>query len=223
MNPLNPNNLSPQQISAAFGMSERPVKRLLRDYFVQFDRAFVRKGKGPIVIENGVQRPLLISEIPDDYADMGGMLKMIHGDSSKNEIDTTAFAPDSLLKIPDVTGHLTLPQKLNDDGTTSLWNLDIHLRKPTAKFDYDTLKSFAAGADNPEMAETEVRSLITGFVPSCIFIFNLLKSKNDVMNTLRLNCTKDAIYIQDARCDIVPNKVLLIRLSKGEDMVIESE
>jgi len=223
MNPLNPTNLDSSQISAAFGMSERPVKRLLRDYFVQFDRAFIRKGKGPIVNEDGKPRPLLVSEIPDDYADMGGMLKMIHGDSSKNEIDTSAFAPDSLLKIPDATGHLTLPQKLNDDGTTSLWNLDIHLRKPTAKFDYEMLKTFASGADNPEMAEKEVRSLIAGFVPSCIFIFNLLKSKNDVMKTLRLNCTQDAIYIEDARCDIVPNKVLLIRLSKGDDMLIGDE
>jgi len=223
VNPLNPTNLCPDQIAAAFDMCERPVKRLLRDYFVQFDREFIRKGKGPVVMEDGKPRPLLVSEIPKEYSDQAGLLKMIHGDSSKNLVDTEMFTPDSLLKIPSGTGHLTIPQKKNEDGTTALWSIDIHLRKPTAKFDYDMLNAFAKEAPDPEAAAKMARELISAFVPSSIFIFNLLKSKNQVMETLRLNCSNDAIYIEDARCDIVPNRVLIVRIAKDQDMMIDTE
>lgn len=223
MNPLNPTNLDSSQISAAFTMVERPVKRLLRDYFVQFDRESVRNGNGPRVIEDEVERALRMDELPQDYIDMGGMLKLIHGDESKNEIDTSLFKPDSLLKIPASVGHLTVPQKRNDDGTTTLWGMDLHLRKPSAKFDYEMLKTFAKDAPDPDAAAKTVRELIIGFVPSSIFIFNLLKSKNEVMQTLRLNCTGDAIYIEDARCVIVPNRVLIVRLAKKGDELLTDE
>ena len=223
MNPLNPGNLSKEQISAAFVMVERPIKRLLRDYFVQFDREFIRKGKGAMVMDDGQARPLRVDEIPKDYTDMAGMMRMIHGDDSKNLMDTSLFTPDSLLKIPPGTGHLTLPQKLNEDGTTSMWSLDLHLRKPSAKFDYKMMQTFAKDAPDPEAAAKTIRELVIAFVPSCVFIFNLLKSKNEVMQTLRLSCSEDAIYIEDARCQIVPNRVLIVTLAYKKDELLTDE
>lgn len=244
-NPLNPQNLSPEQISAAFGMCERPVKRLLRDYFVQFDSSCIRKGKGPkIYVGEPIKdeptedlmnqsdkdpkdriNPLEIKrdtrptvdlpreKIPIEYTDIAGMLKMIHGDAKKNQIDTDMFMPDSLLKIPSGTGHLTVPQKKNDDGTMTMWSLDLHLRNPDAKFDKESIRQFCLDTENVSAAQKGISELIVGFLPSSYFIFNLLRSKNSVMDTLYLATDDHRIFIKDTRFDIVPNKILMVKLA----------
>lgn len=211
--------LSPEQISSTFGLCERPVKKLIRDYFVQFDPAFIKKGKGP-VMKNGVR--LAIHEVPKEYIDTAGMLKMVHTDPKKNLIDSSRLTPDSLLKIPENMAHLSLAQKKNADGSISVWGLDLHLRDASAKFDKESLAEFCKDAEpDPATGETYALRLMGGFLPAATFIFNLLKTKNKVLETLDLayHPGKYTLMITDTRFpNLAPNKCLVIKLTKKEDM-----
>jgi len=207
-----------EAIASAFGVTERPIKRLIRDYFVQFDAEYIKKGKGP-VLKNGSK--LKVSEVPKEYADMAGMLKLIHSDSSKNMFDTNNMKPDSLMKIPPSMGHLTIPQCKNADGTISMWALDLHLRNKDAVFDRSVLTEFCAKAEpDAATAETLVLKILGGFFPSCVFVFDLIKSKNPVMATLTLayNQTSHSIIIEDSRFPIAPNKRLVVKMAKKDDI-----
>lgn len=211
----------PQAIASAFGVCERPLKRLIRDYFVQFDAEYIKNGKGP-VLKNGSK----LSEIPKEYADIGGMLKLIHSDESKNAFDTKNMTPDSLMKIPASMGHLTIPQRKNEDGTISMWALDLHLRGKNSVFDKKVLEEFCSKAEpDAATAETIVVKILGGFFPSCVFVFDLIKSKNPVMKTLTLayNQNSHSIVIEDSRFPVAPNKRLVVKMAKKENIREEQE
>jgi len=210
------NQLNPNQIKAAFGLCDRPVKRLIRDYFVQFDKKFVKKGKGP-VLKNGEKLPS--TEIPKEYSDQGGIMKLVHGDSSKNEFDTGMLSFDSILKIPDGCGHLTVPKKL-EDGGIEIWTLGLHLRGSDATFDTEHLKEFSKTSDDPEKMESLILQLAAGFYPSATIVFNYLKMKHVEMKTLNLgyNASSGAIVITDDRFpNLQPNARLIVQLRPREE------
>ncbi len=205
--------MSAEQIASAFGLTERPVKRLIRDYFVQFDRSFIRKGQGPKIGD----QDLPTDQIPQEYSEIAGMLKLVHGDATKNKLDTEIFTPDSLLKIPERTGHLGIPQKKNEDGSIAMWAFVLHLRNATDTFNKQHFIDFCNGTPDPKAATETVANMLKGFYPAAHFVFGLLKSKNTVMNTLTLVCRDDKIFIQDSRFNISPNKCLIVKLEKKDN------
>lgn len=214
--------MTEQQIAATFGLCERPLKRLIRDYFVQFDPDAVKKGFGP---KTKLGEP--ITNIPKEYADLGGMMRLVHGDGSQNKIDTSKFAPSSLLKIPAENAHLSIPQKTNPDGTVTIWSLDLHLRGPDAVFDKEAVKTFCNGAEpDPDTAAQKIMPMIGGFYPSATFIFDLLKSKNSEMATLKLamNPHTNVLCIEDSRFpSIAPNRVIVVKFVKKGDFADTAE
>lgn len=210
--------MNEQQIMATFGLCERPLKRLIRDYFVQFDSLAIKKGFGP---KTKLGDPIPKNLIPQDYLDLAGMMRMVHGDGTKNTIDTSKFTPDSLLKIPAENAHLSIPQKTNADGSISIWGIDLHLRNGDAVFDKEAVQKFCAEAEpDPNTAAQKIMPIIGGFFPSTNFIFELLKSKNKEMKTLKLaiNPHTNVMYIEDTQFpNILPNKVLVVKFKKKGD------
>jgi hypothetical protein len=152
---------------------------------------------------------------------------MVHGDGSKNTIDTSKFAPDSLLKIPSDNAHLSIPQKTNSDGTVTVWGVDLHLRNSNIVFDKEAVKTFCASAEpDPDTAAQKILPIIGGFFPSTTFIFNLLKSKNSEMKTLQLamNPQTNVMYIEDSLFPgIAPNRVLVVKFVKKGDFADTDE
>lgn len=216
--------MNEQQIMATFGLCERPLKRLIRDYFVQFDSAAIKKGLGP---RTKLGELIPKSAIPQDYSDLAGMMRMVHGDGTKNTINTSKFTPDSLLKIPPDNAHLSIPQKTNPDGTVSIWGVDLHLRSPDSVFNKEAVQTFCAEAEpDPDTAAQKILPIIGGFFPSTNFVFELLKSKNKEMKTLKLaiNPLTNVMYIEDTQFpNIAPNKVLVVKFSKKGDFADTKE
>lgn len=204
--------LNPEQIKASFGLCERAVKRLIRDYFVQFDEKFIARGKGP-VLKNG--KPLDPALIPQEYKDQAAIMKLVHGNSERNQFDTTMLKFDSLLKIPDTAGHLTVPLFKVGADEPEIWTLGLHLGAANAAFDKTILEEFAKLSVNPEQMQTLVLQLMGGFYPSASVVFDFLKKQHTNMQTLSLgyNQSVGAIVLIDNRFPgLVPNKRLIVKL-----------
>lgn len=196
--------LSPEQIKAAFAICSRPVKLLLKEYFVQFS-------KGTAKLKNG--NKVSSDDIPKEYVDQGKIMEMVTGNSKNDLMDTSMFDFNSLLRIPDGAGYLDVPKTEKEN-----WQLTLELGGYKRKFDQQSLEKFKDGAKpDAEAAHRRTMELMMGFYPSARVVFDYLRIQNEVMKTLALtyNPGRSTIVISDSK---FPNlkaiKVLYVKLQK---------
>ena len=199
---LGQQQLSNDQIKAAFAICARPVKLLLKEYFIQFS-------KGTAKLKNG--NKISKEEIPKAYIDQGKIMEMT------DIMDTSMFDFNSLLSIPTGAGHLSVWKKEEDE-----WYIDLRLGGYKRKFDKKTLDEFKDGAKpTPEDAHRRVMELMMGFYPSARVVFDYLRKKNiDIMKTLALtyNAGSSTIIVSDTLIQgLRANKVLYVKLMPADD------
>jgi hypothetical protein len=188
--------LSPDQIKASFAICARPIKLLIREYFVQFS-------KGTAKFKNGEK--VSKDKIPKEYVDQGKIMEMVTGENK-------AFDFNSLLNIPNAAGHLSVWKKEDDE-----WTLDLTLGGHKRKFDMKKFEEFKEGGmPTPEDAHRRAMELMMGFYPSARVVFDYLRKKNsDIMQTIALtyNPGTSTIVISDNRFpNLRAGKVLYVKL-----------
>ncbi len=190
------NQLTPEQIKAAFAICLRPVKLLIKEFFVQFSNGTAKLKNGNIVPND---------KIPEGYLDQGKLMEM--------DIDTSMFDFNSLLRIPDSAGYLEVGKKENN-----MWKLTLELGGYKRTFDKKTLDEFKEGAEpTPEDAHRRVMELMMGFYPSARVVFDYLKTQNPIMKTLTLTYNPGActIIISDSQFPgLRAGKVLYVKLAE---------
>lgn len=192
------NQLTPEQIKAAFAICARPVKLLIKEFFVQFSQGTAKLKNGNIVSND------LISKA---YIDQGKIMDI--------GIDTSMFDFNSLLRIPDSAGYLEVAKRENE-----IWKLSLEMGGHKHMFDKKILDEFKEGAEpTPEDAHRRVMELMMGFYPSARVVFDYLKTQNTIMKTLTLtynpgSCT---IIISDSQFpQLRAGKVLYVKLQCKE-------
>ena len=182
------NQLTPDQIQAAFGLCERPVKLLIRDYLLQF------KEKS-LTLVNG--ETLKRRNYPKGYNDQAVVLDM--------DLETKGMTLESLHKIPDGQGHLTVPRFMKGEGEepgpVEVWDVGLHIENGIRGINMSAIDKFCEGTTDPDEQKTVMGGCMGGFFGAATVVFDFLKLKNPEMASLRLGMKlpQKCIVIEDVQ------------------------
>ena len=166
--------LTPDQISAAFGLCERPIKLLVRDYLLQFQEKTLTLSNGEVLKRRNY---------PKGYHDQAVVLNM--------DLVTKGMTFESLHKIPDGQGHLTIPRFMkgvdeDTPGPVEVWNVGLHIEKGMRGINMSAIDEFCKDTTDPDEQKTVMGGCMGGFFGAANVVFDFLKIKNPEMATLRL-------------------------------------